>query len=244
MIFGKKDLNIISLRHYAWLMLLCTLHFAYAANNANNDDITLQLLKCRGQSSVALRLVCYDQISLTSLTKSPIALTNIKEPKSMPNNDIKRSSVSLKAIELERRRTTQNSNFLVMQNLGDISPEIIITAVSSVVINDDVAPPILVFSCVDKITRLQIVLFAPVNYPASSLVLKMNNERLKTDWFIRDGGYLLEYSRGLLGVNLIKKLMQNDILVIEHEGGTLNGATFNLTNLAQEIVPLRKACAW
>jgi len=235
--FQKTNLTTINLEHYVLVMLLCVINFVYAT-----DDVSEQLLLCRAENSVALRLNCYDKIKLIDLIKLPQGLTNIKAHEKQLDHDIKRSSVALKAVELESKRLPFDDHFLVMHNIGDISPEIIITT-PAINISDN-ERPILVFSCVDKITRLQIVLFAPVKHVDKNLELNINNFQLKTDWFIRDSGYLMEYSRGLPSVHLIKKIMQSDVLAVEHVNSTLRGATFNVANLAQTIMPLRSACTW
>jgi Protein of unknown function (DUF3121). len=97
-------------------------------------------------------------------------------------------------------------------------------------------------SCIDNITRLQI---ASVNrVKDGNIILNIDQMRFDVQWFLREDGYLLESSRGLAGIDEIKRLMPADTLTIEGRNNAEPHFTFNISQLTQVIKPLRNACHW
>ncbi len=62
--------------------------------------------------------------------------------------------------------------------------------------------------------------------------------------FLRENGYLLESSRGLAGIDEIKRLMSAETLTIEGANGAFPRLTFTLSQLTPALKPLRNACHW
>ncbi|WP_439126913.1 type VI secretion system-associated protein TagO, partial [Photorhabdus africana] len=63
--------------------------------------------------------------------------------------------------------------------------------------------------------------------------------QFSADWFLRENGYLLESSRGLPGIEGLKRLMTGKTLTIKTGNG--NRMTFNISQLEQAVKPLRSA---
>jgi len=180
---------------------------------------------------------------------------------------IKRSAVATKAIALENTRQQTDANFLRQYGQNNGQDEVIITtrsinyaqATNLLLAAAKKAPsllavdlelkkqqlPILVFSCSDNITQMQIVLFEAAKPASQTLTLILDQKTsLKMDWFIRDKGYLLESSRGLPGISYIQKLFSTKEISIVSADQNLNGLSFNIKGLAEVILPLRGACRW
>jgi type VI secretion system protein VasI len=102
--------------------------------------------------------------------------------------------------------------------------------------------PVLMFSCVDNITRMQVA---------------MTHQGRKTIWvwycskitgrsapigLSVKTAMLLEASRGLSGIDEIKQLFGAKTLTIDT--GADKKLTFNIDGLAKTIAPLRDACHW
>ena len=104
--------------------------------------------------------------------------------------------------------------------------------------------PILAFSCVDNITRMQIVLFNPMNNKNTPIKLETDKSSLSANWFVRENGFIFESSRGLLGIEQIKRLLDAKSLTLKSDEPILNGLVFNLTGLETAIKPLRTSCHW
>ncbi|EAY2189988.1 type VI secretion system-associated protein TagO, partial [Salmonella enterica subsp. enterica serovar Dublin] len=68
---------------------------------------------------------------------------------------------------------------------------------------------------------------------------------IRSRWFIRENGTLLESSRGLSGIDEIKQLFGAKTLTIDTGTDSAAGKlTFNIDGLAKTIAPLREACHW
>lgn len=105
--------------------------------------------------------------------------------------------------------------------------------------------PVLMFSCVDNITRMQVALMHPLDVHDIAVTLNADSRALRSHWFVRENGTLLESSRGLSGIDEIKQLFGAKTLTVDT--GTDNAAgklTFNIDGLARVIAPLRDACHW
>lgn len=60
--------------------------------------------------------------------------------------------------------------------------------------------PVLMFSCVDNITRMQVALMHPLDVHDIAVTLNADNRALRSHWFVRENGTLLESSRGYPGL--------------------------------------------
>lgn len=223
-----KRIAVFIVRHLPIAAAGLAAQLTVVSSVAAEINLEQALLHCREEMSALLRLDCYDKI--------------LKPAVSPATANIVRGEIAKKALAQEARRPEHSTDFVVSQAEGSISPEVIVTTPA---LGAMPPRPVLVFSCLDNITRMQIVLFEPLPPSSRSLLLKTNTGvELESHWFIRDNGYLLESSRGLPGISQIQKLFNAETLNIESENTALNGLSFNITHLSQEIAPLRQACRW
>lgn len=200
---------------------------ATAADETAADRQLMSVMACRGESSPLVRLECYDN----ALTPAVGETGKITQPLSA-------GPAWQKAIGQEKKRLDHSTAFLVSEGTGDNSSVFITTPALGI------APPrpILMFSCVDNITRMQIALNEPQTDGA--VKISADNDRFDARWFLRENGYLLESSRGLAGIDEIKRLMEAKTLIIEGAGSGFPRLTFNISQLTQVLKPLRSACHW
>ncbi|CNH73970.1 type VI secretion system-associated protein VasI [Yersinia pekkanenii] len=182
------------------------------------------VMRCRSESSALVRLDCYDN-----------ALSSQPEIKASTQNT---GPAWQRAMSHEKGRTDHSTTFLVTEGEG-INPRVIITTPA---IGVPPPRPVLMLSCIDNITRLQIALARPQK--EASVTLTTNNSRFDVHWFLRENGYLLESSRGLAGIDEIKRLMSANTLTIEGTNSTFPRLTFNLSQLTPALKSLRRACHW
>jgi len=105
--------------------------------------------------------------------------------------------------------------------------------------------PVLMFSCVDNITRMQVALMHPLDVHDIAVTLNADSRALRSHWFVRENGTLLESSRGLSGIDEIKQLFGAKTLTVDTGADNATGKlTFNIDGLARAIAPLRDACHW
>ncbi|NRN29955.1 MULTISPECIES: type VI secretion system-associated protein VasI [Photorhabdus] len=181
------------------------------------------LLQCRSEPSPLIRLDCYDRL----LDKVDSAVVIPLE---------KTGPAWRQAMEQEMKRTDHSTGFITTQSKG-IPTRVILTTPAL-----GVPPPrpVLVLSCIDSITRIQVALTTPQD--SGTVMISTDVTQFSADWFLRENGYLLESSRGLPGIETLKRLMTGDTLTIKTSNG--NRMTFNISQLEQAVKPLRSACRW
>ncbi|VXC73582.1 Type VI secretion system-associated protein TagO [Enterobacterales bacterium 8AC] len=182
------------------------------------------VMGCRNEASPLVRLDCYDN-----------ALSEIAGEK---NNVVNAGPAWQRAMDQEKGRTDHSTTFLVTEGEGT-NPVVVLTTPA---IGVPPPRPVLMLSCIDNITRLQIALVAPQR--DGSVTLTADNDRFDVQWFLRENGYLLESSRGLAGIDEIKRLMSAQTLTINGSTGGVPRLTFNISQLTQVLKPLRNACHW
>lgn len=191
----------------------------------NSATQTLALMKnCRSETSPLLRLECYDN-TLASTQGAVI-------------NHINAGPSWQRAMEQEQQRTDHSTTFLVTEGTAE-SNMVILTAPA---IGIPPPRPVLMISCIDNITRLQVALIRPQKRGEVTLIT--DQDRFEAHWFLRENGYLLESSRGLPGIDEIKRLMSANTLTINGLTGGTPRLTFNISQLTQALKPLRNACRW
>ncbi|ANI28412.1 type VI secretion protein [Yersinia entomophaga] len=211
----------------ATLILACS-HSLMAAEDV--PTVTQQspqlsaLTQCRNEPSPLVRLACYDQAS------SPVGVTDDR----MMGPGWRRAMVQ------EKGREAHSLAFLTRQSAGN-NPTVIITTPA---IGMPPPRPVLMFSCIDNITRMQVALVAPQKEGEGALTFVTDRTKFDTEWFVREEGFLLEASRGLAGIDEIKRLLDGETLAISSKQGAAVRLTFNISSLAEAIKPLRSACHW
>lgn len=216
-----------------WLLpLLLTVSPVYASETADAQTTLNAMSACRTEPAALERLDCYDRIlSPESDTGFAGALV-----KARYDGEARR-----RAFEQEKQRTDNSTGLLLTRTQGE-RPMVIITtpAIGSL-------PPrtVLMFSCVDNITRMQVVLTSPRRENDIPVVLGTDRGQFRSRWFVRENGFLLEASRGLSGIDEIKQLFSAKTLTLDTGADSAAGTlTFNIDGLAQTIAPLREACHW
>lgn len=188
--------------------------------------------RCRQEPAPLERLGCYDSI----LAPEPQGFSDAALVKAVFQGE-----AWTRATEQEKHRQGNNTELLVTQTPGD-HPIVVITtpAIGNI-------PPrsVLMFSCEDNITRMQVALMHPLNAHDIAVILNADNKTFRSHWFVRENGMLLESSRGLSGIDEIKQLFGAKNLTIDTgTDGAAKKLTFNISGLEKVISPLRETCHW
>ena len=136
---------------------------------------------------------------------------------------------------------------LVVNQFGSINnPDVFI---SSTAIGTLVYDPMLLISCVDKITRLQIILNEPISANKVELQFKRDGERGGRKqstyvWQSLDNGYVIDAGRGLYSIDLIKSLFNTKYLWVDLQDIDIGLLQFNIDGLVNKIKGLRATCRW
>jgi type VI secretion system protein VasI len=158
---------------------------AVATTTPPDATATLQAIQsCRRESAALERLDCYDRLL------APLS------PSGFDGALVKAGFVGeawTRATEQEKRREGNTTELLVTQVPGE-RPTVVITTPA---IGHVPPRPVLMFSCVDNITRMQVALMHPLDVHDIAVTLNADNRALRSHWFVRENGTLLESSRGL-----------------------------------------------
>ncbi len=197
-----------------------------------NAQTTLSaMMACRREPAALERLDCYDRI----LTPVQPGFDGAVVKARYEGEAWKR------AFAQEKQRPDNSTTLLITQSDGE-RPTVIITTPS---IGNVPPRPVLMFSCVDNITRMQVALTHAMTTSDIAVTLTTDHGRFQSHWFIRENGTLLESSRGLSGIDEIKQLFGAKTLIIDTgTDGAAGKLTFNIDGLAKIIAPLRDACHW
>ncbi|MGZ0749315.1 type VI secretion system-associated protein VasI [Kluyvera sichuanensis] len=213
------------------LPLWLTVSPVYAGEMADAQATVDAMHLCRKQPAALERLDCYDRILSPQFDTGFVgALVKARYE----------GEARKRAFEQETQRGDNSTALLLTRTEGE-RPTVVITtpAIGSL-------PPrsVLMFSCVDNITRMQVALVLPRQESDMPVTLKTDRGLHRSRWFVRENGFMLEASRGLSGIDEIKQLFGAKTLTLEGGNDGSVQLTFNIDGLAQTLTPLREACHW
>jgi type VI secretion system protein VasI len=149
---------------------------AVATTTPPDATATLQAIQsCRRESAALERLDCYDRLL------APLS------PSGFDGALVKAGFVGeawTRATEQEKRREGNTTELLVTQVPGE-RPTVVITTPA---IGHVPPRPVLMFSCVDNITRMQVALMHPLDVHDIAVTLNADNRALRSHWFVRENG--------------------------------------------------------
>ncbi|EBU4214783.1 type VI secretion system-associated protein TagO [Salmonella enterica subsp. enterica] len=198
----------------------------------SDTQTTLKAMQsCRREPAALERLDCYDHILAPEQPGFDGALVKARYE----------GEAWKRAFAQEKQRPDNSTALMMTQSDGE-RPTVIITTPA---IGNVPPRPVLMFSCVDNITRMQVALTHTMASSDIAVTLTTDTGRFQSHWFIRENGTLLESSRGLSGIDEIKQLFGAKTLTIDTGMNSAAGKlTFNIDGLAKTIAPLRDACHW
>lgn len=106
--------------------------------------------------------------------------------------------------------------------------------------------PLLIISCVQNITRFQIGLKEKMREGEVRLNLELDGRHRYEDylWRVVGNDHLVDAGRGLPGIEFIKTLFHHQRLKIHSDNARIDGLSFDISDLAEKIKPLRLSCHW
>lgn len=199
---------------------------------APDTQTTLKAMQsCRRKPAALERLDCYDHLLAPEQPGFDGALVKASYE----------GEARKRAFAQEKQRPDNATALMITQSDGE-RPTVIITTPA---IGHMPPRPVLMFSCVDNITRMQVALTHAMTSSDIAVLLTADTRQIQSHWFIRENGTLLESSRGLSGIDEIRQLFGAKTLTIDTgTEGAAGKLAFNIDGLAKTIAPLRDACHW
>ncbi|PMZ99061.1 MULTISPECIES: type VI secretion system-associated protein VasI [unclassified Pseudomonas] len=126
-----------------------------------------------------------------------------------------------------------------------LTPEDEGLTISAPAIGSAASHPYLVISCLQNISRLQLVAAQPVD--AGRVTVRLQGERsttVATPWQVTENGQVLDAGRGLPGIEQIKQLIGAHRIEVQSDNPSIDGLVFDAQGLDPLIDEARKTCRW
>ncbi|MFJ2983591.1 MULTISPECIES: type VI secretion system-associated protein VasI [unclassified Pseudomonas] len=175
------------------------------------------------------RLACFDEAAGT-----PARVTT--QPWSAPEHD---APSVLRVMASEAQRTGDDLTF----RLSGQHPESLLIAAPAIVA---VEPrPYLAISCVQNISRLQLISGQPIEAKWVNVQLRTERETTEASaWQVMENGQVLDAGRGLPAIEQIRRLFGAHRIHVVSDHPRFDGLTFDAQGLDPLIDQARKACRW
>ncbi|MCV9878091.1 type VI secretion system-associated protein VasI [Brenneria izbisi] len=98
----------------------------------------------------------------------------------------------------------------------------------------------LVIGCASNITHLRLTLSQP--WAGETVASQLDGVMAPDNWFVRNRGLLLEFSRGLPAIDALKRWIGHRELVLNGTDG--QQLRIDLAGLGEALTPLRQQCRW
>lgn len=194
---------------------------------------------CRAEPASLERLDCYDRLLTPTYPDFSGALVKAQV----------QGEAWQQAFAQEAERDDHSTQFITKMTGGD-RPSVVITTPA---LGNLPPRPVLMFSCIDNITRMQIALPSSLS-GQPDMTMTTEKVRINAQWFLRENNALLESSRGLAGIDEIKQLFGAKTLTVAfntpaqgrapNKNTALPSLTFNISDLEKMLAPMRFACHW
>nr|WP_314477616.1 type VI secretion system-associated protein VasI [uncultured Pseudomonas sp.] len=210
----------MSVRHVSVFGLLLLFNSAPGVGSVNLD--------CRNILSNIERLACFDQAAGTPRQA-------VDQKWSAPEQD---APTVRRVLALEAGRPAEDLTF----RLGSGEYGLLITAPA---IASGTPSPYLAISCVQNITRLQLITAQPIEAGRVSVRLRGDRgQTATTAWQVTENGQVLDAGRGLPGIEQLKQLIGAQRIHVQSDHPAVDGLVFDAQGLDPLIDEARRTCRW
>lgn len=203
--------------------LACALWWLPVNAQATNTYQWEQVEQCRIIAKRLERLRCYDQ-----LFDTPVTLKGQSHEPDKP-----------KVWMLAYPNSSAENSQAPSLNESASSEDAWVTL--SALPQDGADSPVLVMSCMDEISRVQLALPKPlIDARISVSVAQGQREYWRSD----DEGVVFSSAQGLPAIELMKRMAQQRKVTLRSNSETVDGLQFDTVALQAALRPLRQRCRW
>ncbi|WP_236688264.1 type VI secretion system-associated protein VasI [Photobacterium kishitanii] len=220
-----------------WIVLPLSLIFVPSLVSAQQDSTVMldRANQCRDIESKLERLQCFDEVFDT-----PIAVVETL----MSRNAVQYPSSWIRAMKSEQNRGDTKGFILNQQDEGNGLSRMWLTATAmNAPLTDTQLGPILMLTCFEKISRIQLILPEPIQAGRVSISIP-GSPVVTQDWISDDSGYLLRSGRGIPAIDAIKAMTSAPQLILRSDIAGIDNLEFDNKNLAEALTPMREICRW
>lgn len=213
---------------YILIAVLLFIKVAYAeSDHIRFDKLGKQALECTSVLSRAERLACFDDVFSSTQSKKPDVI------------EAHHSEPWLRAMDSENKR--QNQIGWLRNELKDAeSQSALWFTVSAASRESKPTDIILMASCVNNISRLELILPTPQKGARAELSLGSQRQM----WTYDEQGIVLRSGRGLDAIRLMRPLIHKDHIILRSNVSELDGTVFKTPNGKHSFSELRELCRW
>ncbi|WP_290918685.1 type VI secretion system-associated protein VasI [Halodesulfovibrio sp.] len=180
------------------------------------------------------RLACFDKVF-------PATIDELLEKETVVTNEKPLEWQRAKASEALRKdekgfRTNTKEN-------DGAEPSIWFTARAEVQKGKKGIRPILQLGCIDKISRVELLLDEPVA-DGRMLITVMGEKPFTQQWTSDESGYVLRPGRGIPAIRAMKAMLSSKPIVIRSDVSVVDELAFDNRGLSEAIQPMRNICGW
>ncbi|AGH81620.1 hypothetical protein PCNPT3_08410 [Psychromonas sp. CNPT3] len=250
----KRSLRLLLCSGYAFLLYCLSFNvLAAEVTSVNNNGSVMHEQVCTKIEGRLQRLKCFDETFNTPIEYMQQKTKVIITPT--------RSEVWKRAFTGESTRKNKRGFNLTYADINNKKADMWLTATSKGVYHSDPSSllllakpltektsknkqlPILMLSCLDNISRVEIVLPKAIKSARIGITIP-GNPALTQIWSSDNSGFIIRSGRGLTAIEIMKTMLDNTQLVFRSNSAEIDGLYFDTKDLSQSIKPLRKACRW
>lgn len=146
-----------------------------------------------------------------------------------------------RAVNSEAGKAGHSGFSLHYANRADPGADIWMTASARHTSNRQV--PILMLSCIDGISRAELILPTP-SAEGKARVTISGRHGITRDWLSDEQGLVFRSGRGLPAIDIFRELLSAPFIDMRSDVAGLDNLTFDTGDLQRDILPMRKACRW
>ncbi|AZQ10870.1 type VI secretion system-associated protein VasI [Shewanella khirikhana] len=199
----------------------------WLAANAHADTLS-EAKSCTLIQARLERLACFDAVFQTQVSPDSLVVNARREPDSVVFANASEALRSDRSGFIAAPSNTERDYRFTASALGALPPR-----------------PILMLSCVDDISRVELILPKAVAASKVSVTLASSNGGAMTqDWLSDDTGHIYRSGRGLVAIGVMKHVLRGNELTLSSDVEAIEGLRFDTSHLAEVIAPMRGACKW
>ena len=216
---------------------LIILFFILVSTSVYAVDQSAAVGGCTNIRSSIQRLACFDKLFDTPVYIEAISIPEVLKPNYGIVDIVNQS---------ESQRETDNYDLLMDASVEHSDTEQQRVVLTTPAIGAIGVRPILALSCIDNISRLQIIFSQPLNATRVNLIIHGRKEKeiLSEKWKVIGGGYIVDAGRGIPSIRIIQRLRKSNRITFSSDQSLLEGLVFDLEKLPEYIVKLATACHW
>lgn len=202
------------------------------AQDLSADALVKQAGECAQITERLERLRCFDQIFATPVTQETGTVTQI-----MPATWQRAMSSAEKA----DAEFAMHLSYEGDEDATEGNAWLTLTATNQQTRFADNAHPVLMMSCIDRLSRIELLLPQELNDARVKISLPGSSAQY---WRSDDSGYVLTSARGLPAIDMMKKMAGEPRSVLRSNSQFIDGLTFNTASLPSALTALRQRCRW